>query len=86
MNIDEIKKRLLQVQDICNKCDVYSDYDKKPCKEIPISDKICSGIGCGLWKKDGKSIISQQVYDGLQQLGVIKMVINDIKNTKIDGV
>ena len=77
--MSEEKKKLEQILLICSKCEVKDYKDsKKFCRDIPISEKISSGFGCGEWKKDGEFILDQDFYDEIKKRMKIKQVINDL--------
>jgi hypothetical protein len=78
MKEKELKKRLKKALEICSQCEVYSETDKKKCRDIPISKKISSGIGCGLWKEGKIQIIDNEVFEALKTRVIITKIINDI--------
>lgn len=76
MELKELKERILKVQEICKNCNVMDG--EIPCRDILISRKIGSGIGCGKWIEEGKHIINQEVYDSLRNLSTIKIILDDL--------
>lgn len=75
--MSEIKKQLEDVLFICSKCEIRG-RNGEFCRDIPISEKICSGFGCGKWKKDGRFILNQKFYDEIRKRVKIKQVIDDL--------